>query len=147
MRRIILALTTVIAASSAIALVVSAARADDAPDVKLQQLVDGPQRASDARARDPSRHPYELLHFFGLAENQTVVEIWPGGAGFWTEILAPYLHDHGTYYAATGEGTTEEGRKSNATFAAKLAAHPEIYGKVIVTQFRGDRHEIAPAGS
>lgn len=128
-------------------LVWQAALADDAADLKLQQLVDGPQRSPDAKARDPSRHPYELLHFFGLAENQTVVEIWPGGAGFWTEILAPYLHDKGTYYAATGEGLSEESRKSNAAFAAKLAAHPEIYGKVIVTQFRADRHEIAPAGS
>jgi len=76
-----------------------------------------------------------------------VVEIWPGGTGFWTEILAPYLHDKGTYYAAVSEGTSDEARKGNTTFAAKLAAHPEIYGKVIVTTFAGDRHEIAPAGS
>jgi predicted methyltransferase len=123
------------------------ALADDAPDLKLQQIVAGPQRSPELKARDGARHPYEELHFFGLAENQTVVEIWPGGAGFWTEILAPYLHDKGTYYAAEGEGTTEEGRKANAAFAAKLAAHPETYGKVIVTQFKGDRHEIAPAGS
>src|SRR5689334_11214635 len=118
----------------------SSAGADDTPDAKLQELVAGAQRAPEAKARDPFRHPYEILHFFGLADDQTVVEIWPGGAGFWTEILAPYLHDKGTYYAATGEGTTEEGRKANATFAAKLAAHPELYGKVIVTQFRADRH-------
>ena len=121
--------------------------AEDAPDLKLQEVVAGPQRSPEAKARDVFRHPYDELHFFGLAENQTVVEIWPGGAGFWTEILAPYLHDKGTYYAAGSEGASEEGRKANAAFAAKLAAHPEIYGKVIVTQFRGDRHEIAPAGS
>jgi len=123
------------------------ARADDVPDQKLQQLVAGTQRAPEAKARDPFRHPYELLHFFGLAEDQTVVEIWPGGAGFWTEILAPYLHDKGTYYAAEGEETSDEARKANAAFAAKLAAHPDIYSKVIVTQFGGDRHDIAPAGS
>jgi predicted methyltransferase len=123
------------------------ARADDAPDVKLQTLVAGAQRSPEAKARDPFRHPYEVLHFFGLAEDQTVVEIWPGGAGFWTEMLAPYLHDKGIYYAAVGEDTTDEARKANATFAAKLAAHPEIYGKVVVTTFAGDRHEIAPAGS
>ena len=121
-----------------------AAVADDAPDLKLQQLVAGPQRGPEAKARDVYRHPYDELHFFGLAENQTVVEIWPGGGGFWTEILAPYLHDKGTYYAAGSEGASEEGRKANAAFAAKLAAHPEIYGKVIVTKFKGDRHEIAP---
>ena len=123
------------------------ARADDASDVKLQTLVAGAQRSPEAKARDPFRHPYEVLHFFGLAEDQTVVEIWPGGAGFWTEILAPYLHDKGIYYAAVGEDTTDEARKANATFAAKLAAHPEIYGKVVVITFAGERHEIAPAGS
>jgi predicted methyltransferase len=121
--------------------------ADDAVDAPLQAAVAGPQRSPEAVARDRFRHPYEVLHFFGLAEDQTVVEIWPGGAGFWTEILAPYLHDKGTYYAAVSEGSSDEGRKANATFAAKLAAHPEIYGKVIVTAFGGDRHEIAPAGS
>ena len=137
----------VVAFGLVVTLAGSLARADDAPDAKLQQLVAGPQRAPEAKARDQFRHPYELLHFFGLAEDQTVVEIWPGGTGFWTEILAPYLHDKGTYYAAVSEGTSDEARKGNTTFAAKLAAHPEIYGKVIVTTFAGDRHEIAPAGS
>ena len=137
----------VVAFGLVVTLAGSLARADDAPDAKLQQLVAGPQRAPEAKARDQFRHPYELLHFFGLADDQTVVEIWPGGTGFWTEILAPYLHDRGMYYAAVGEETSDEARKANATFAAKLAAHPEIYGKVIVTTFAGDRHEIAPAGS
>jgi predicted methyltransferase len=30
----------------------------------------------------------------------TVVEIWPGGIGWYTEILAPYLKKHGKLYAA-----------------------------------------------
>ena len=125
------------------------AAADDTPDAKLQQIIAGPQRSPAALARDESRHPYELLHFFGLSEGQTVVEIWPGGAGYWTEILAPYLHDKGRYYAAVGESETgsEETLKSNAAFAAKLAASPAIYDKVVTTEFGGDRHEIAPPGS
>ncbi len=125
----------------------SPVRADDAADPKLQELVAGPQRAPEAKARDQYRHPYEELRFFGLRDDETVVEIWPGGAGFWTEILAPYLHDKGTYYAAVNEDTSDEARKGNATFAAKLAAHPDLYGKVVVTTFAGDRHEIAPPGS
>jgi predicted methyltransferase len=77
-----------------------------------------------------------------------VVEIWPGGAGFWTEILAPYLHDKGTYYAAVEESAaSKESADANAAFAAKLAADPAIYGKVIVTEFGGDRHAIAPDGT
>jgi hypothetical protein len=36
---------------------------------------------------------------------------------------------------------------NEAPFATKLAANPDIYGKVIVTTFGGDRHEIGPAGT
>jgi predicted methyltransferase len=32
-----------------------------------------------------------------------VVEIWPGG-GWYTEILAPYLAERGTYYAGRRAG-------------------------------------------
>src|SRR5579871_3160631 len=101
----------VVAFGLATAISGSLACADDAPDAKLQQLVAGLQRAPEAKARDQFRHPYELLHFFGIADDQTVVEIWPGGTGFWTEILAPYLRDKGTYYAAVSEGTSDEARK------------------------------------
>ena len=80
-------------AASAVSL---AARADGS-DGKLRSLVAGPQRSAAAVARDRFRHPYEVLHFFGLKDGMTVVEIWPGAAGYWTEILAPYLLDHGTY--------------------------------------------------
>jgi predicted methyltransferase len=124
--------------------------ADDVPDTKLQAIVAGPQRSPAAVARDHFRHPYDVLRFFGLADNQTVVEIWPGGGGYWTEILAPYLRDNGRYYAATFEespGGSEELRKGNADFARKLAADPGTYGKVTVTTFAADRHEIAPPGT
>ena len=124
------------------------ARADDAPDAKLQQLVAGAQRAPEAKARDPFRHPYEVLHFFGLAEDQTVVEIWPGGAGFWTEILAPYLHDKGTYYAAESEGSSDEATQGQRHFRRQArGASGHLRQGRSSRQFGGDRHDIAPAGS
>jgi predicted methyltransferase len=125
------------------------AAAADAPDAKLHALVDGPQRTPSFVARDQFRHPYDVLHFFGLKDDMTVVEIWPGGAGFWTEILAPYLHDHGQYYAALDEvaGASEGALKSNAAFAAKMAANPTIYGRVKTTEFAADRHDIASPGT
>jgi predicted methyltransferase len=130
--------------------VANVVRADDQPNLKLKQLVAGAQRSAAAIARDPARHPYEVLHFFGLSEGQTVVEIWPGGTGYWTEILAPYLRDIGRYYAAIGEeseGASQEVVKGNAAFRAKLADRPDLYGKVTVTTFGGDRHGIAPPGT
>ena len=54
----------------------------------------GPQRSEANKARDKYRHPLETLTFFGIKPEITVVEIWPGN-GWYTEILAPFLKDHG----------------------------------------------------
>lgn len=129
--------------------VVSACSTTPQHDAQLQSLVDGPQRSDKNRARDIYRHPYETLTYFGLKGDQTVVEIDPGSGAWWTEILAPYLHDHGQYYAAgpAKDDTDAEAVSSRAGFAAKLASDPAIYGNVKVTEFDGDRFDIAPPGS
>jgi len=118
-------------------------------DTQLQSLVDGPQRSAKNRVRDVYRHPYETLTYFGLKDDQTVVEIDPGSGAWWTEILAPYLRDHGQYYAAgpAADDTSAEAVSSRAGFAAKLASNPAIYDKVKVTEFNGDRFDIAPPGT
>ena len=86
--------------------------------------------------------------FFGIEPDMTVVEIWPGG-GWYTEILAPFLKDQGQYYAAhrNRDTTNERLLKFIARYDAKLAAQPELYGKVIVTQLSRKKGDIAPAGS
>jgi predicted methyltransferase len=118
-------------------------------DPALKSFIDGPQRSEKNRLRDPYRHPAEVLSFFGVKPDSVVVEILPGASGYWTEILAPYLKDKGRYIAANAEAATasEEARKENAGFAAKVAADPADYGKVEVAEFAADRHEIAPPGS
>jgi predicted methyltransferase len=119
-----------------------------AEDAKLTLVAHGPQRTESNRVRDPYRHPVETLAFFGLRDDMTVVEIWPGGSGWWTEILAPYLLDHGRYYAALPEAArSAESRAGRAAFAKKMAGNPALFGKVAVTTFAGDRHAIAPVGS
>src|ERR1700754_1179345 len=60
----------------------------------LAATVAAPTRTEANRARDRYRHPYETLTFFGVKPGDTVVEIWPGG-GWYTEVLAPYLHSGG----------------------------------------------------
>ena len=136
------------AAAGLMALLASPALADG-PDPALKALIDGPQRAAANKARDPFRHPTEVLTFFGIKPDSVVVEILPGAGGYWTEILAPYLRDNGHYVAANGESssTSEETRKDNAGFAAKMAGAPALYDKVEVSEFAADRHAIAPAGS
>lgn len=124
--------------------------ADGSADAQtLAALVDGPQRSEKNRVRDRYRHPVEVLTFFGVKPDQTVVEILPGAGGYWTEILAPYLKAQGHYIAANNEkaSPSPEAQTDNAALAAKLAASPEYYDKVVVTEFGADRVAIAPPGS
>jgi len=120
-------------------------------DLTLEAAVHNPQRSAKFVARDGARHPLEELTFFGVTPQSTVVEIWPGG-GYWTEILAPFLHDHGVYYAALGgkgvsEPANDEAEKLNAAFRAKIAADDATYGKIIPTVLGVGQTDIAPAGS
>jgi predicted methyltransferase len=91
----------------------------------------------------------EVLTFFGVRPDSDVVEILPGAGGYWTEILAPYLRDRGHYTAANGEAASPsaEVQKDNAGFKAKIVADPADYGKVAISEFAADRHDIAPPGS
>jgi predicted methyltransferase len=119
-----------------------------AADSALDKAVADPQRSAGFRDRDSWRHPLEELEFFGLRPDATVVEIWPS-TGYWTEILAPYLHDRGTYYAAglRADSGREGIDKARAALQKKLDANPERYGKATVTQFDIDHYQIAPPGS
>nr|WP_223262902.1 methyltransferase [Sphingobium sp. SCG-1] len=92
------------------------------PHRALTTAVAAPTRTPANVLRDKYRHPVETLSFFGVTPEQTVVEFSPG-AGWYTEILAPLLKDHGTYYAAQEPG------KGFDKLKAKLTATPEIYGK------------------
>jgi predicted methyltransferase len=133
---------------SAAAFALIVASGASAGDEKLASLVAGPQRTDQNRVRDPYRHPAETLEFFGLRDNETVVEIWPGGSGWWTEILAPYLAEHGKLYEALpNPAASDEARKGNEVFAAKMAAAPALYGRVITTTLEGDKDAIAPDGT
>lgn len=128
---------------------VAPAVADDATEAALKAVVAGKHRSEANRARDPYRHPVETLSFFGIRDDMTVVEIFPGG-GWYTEILAPFLHEKGTYYAAglDPESSSEFARRTARAFQDKLAANPELYGKVQVTVLAPpDKTAIAPPGS
>jgi predicted methyltransferase len=122
-----------------------------AADLTLASAVGNPARSEKFVARDKARHPFEELSFFGVTPQSTVVEIWPGG-GYWTEILAPLLHDHGGYYVALqGKGGDEaaaaEADKLNVLLHAKIEADMATYGKVTPTVFGVGQGEIAPPGT
>ncbi len=115
----------------------------------LQALAAGGQRSPANRARDPYRHPLEVLAFFGVPDNAAVVEILPGASGYWTEILAPYLRERGRYIAAINDkdSPTPEAQRDTNDFESKIAADPANYGKIEIVEFHPGAKEIAPAGT
>jgi predicted methyltransferase len=117
--------------------------------VTLEQAIQSEQRGEAQKARDQYRHPQQTLEFFGIQPNMTVVEIWPGAGGWYTEILAPYLRDQGKLYEAVyNSEDSNYYNKSNQRYQGKLATMPSVYDKVQLSTFMPpDQLEIAPAGS
>lgn len=115
-----------------------AAEAVDGTDAATLALLDtaiaGDHRSEANRARDRYRHPRETLAFFGLRSDMSVMEVWPGGGGWYTEILAPVLRDRGVLYAGQWDPAMDNKfvQDSLRTFAAKLESRPDVYDKVRV---------------
>ena len=139
---------TALFAMAGLTLAYAAAAGADSVDPKLVAAVNSDFRPAADRARDPYRHPLQTLTFFGIKPTMTVVELWPFG-GWYTQILAPYLHDRGTLYAAAmdPDSTSAEDKQYNSELAAMLAAHPDVYGKVQVTVLAPHKMQIAPDGT
>ena len=122
---------------------------DTATAAAIERALAGDQRAAGSHERDAQQHPVDTLLFFGLKPDMTVAEVWPGTAGWYTEILAPLLAERGKLYEAQMPAApgNEYVTASLAAFADKLAARPDIYGKVTVTSLGAAGGEIAPPGS
>ena len=118
--------------------VAPAAKKTDAPPVSdaatlaaLDQALLSSTRSEANRARDAARHPRETLAFFGLRSDMTVMEVWPGGNGWYAEILAPVLQAHGRYIAAEHDPKSSAyAQETVRALKAKLDAAPELYGQV-----------------
>ena len=115
----------------------------------IEHALAAAHRSAENRARDASRHPLDTLLFFGIKPDMTVAETWPGPEGWYTEILAPLLADAGKLYAAQmpAAAGNEFVTTSLARYSEKLAARPDLYGKVTVTTLGPAGTDIAPAAS
>lgn len=121
--------------------------ADD--EQRLRDLITADHRVAANIERNEFRNPVETLQFFGLESGMTVVEVLPG-AGWYTEILAPFLKDNGTYYAAHFSPNASLSYQPPAVerFRQMLLNNQEIYDETIVTHLNPPAEtEIAPAGS
>lgn len=114
----------------------------------LAHWLSAPHRTPGNVVRDIHRHPVETLAFFGVKDNNTVVEILPGSRGYYLEILAPYLKARGVYIAANrDELAAPRYLADHMKFLARLKEDAALFDKVRVTKFNADRHDIAPQGS
>ncbi len=134
----------------------AAAEAGQAPvaDTALSDAIAGSWRDPKNVARDAYRNPRETLGFFGVTANETVLEITPGGSGWYAEILAPYLRDDGTYIAAmidpmvVAESRSRDYHyKSMEDLKARLAKSPAQFDRVRFAAFDPKQPTFAAAGS
>ncbi|MCG8414906.1 MAG: methyltransferase [Pseudomonadales bacterium] len=115
----------------------------------LESLVVGEHRSETNISRNKFRHPVDTLNFFGLRPDMTVIEILPS-RGWYTEIIAPYVRDHGKYYAAhfSPNATASYMPPNLRSFEEKISNEPELYGRITVRHLNPP-HEvvIAPPNS
>ncbi|WP_333585658.1 class I SAM-dependent methyltransferase [Phenylobacterium sp.] len=139
--------TLAIAGALSALMLASAAQAED---VVLKEVIAGPQRSDDHRARDEARNPYDSLVFWGLKPGQTVIEISPG-SGYWTEILAPYAaRTEGSYVAGVADlddaSLSDGARRARAAFEAKYA-DAAVFGDVTYVGFGAASAPLGAPGS
>ncbi len=118
------------------------------PDAALAAAIAGDWRDAKNSARDEYRHPRETLSFFGVTPDQTVIEITPG-AGWYSEILAPYLRDKGRYIAALAKSSDPNsyGGRNNKALRDKFAADAAHYGKAVAVEFDAKAPAFGAPGS
>ena len=117
------------------------ASASQLTSAQLDKAIAGSWRSEQNKARDQYRHPREMLTFFGIRPDMTVIEIWPSG-GWFTEILAPFLHDNGHYI-----GAVEAGSKSTAALQKKFSFAPAQYGNAKFVEFNHKAPVLGAPGS
>jgi predicted methyltransferase len=122
--------------------------AEKAGPATLESAVAGDWRLPADRARDAWRHPVETLKFWELKPGQTVVEFWPG-AGWYTDILGPFLADtHGRLYEAelqASDPSDPAAAEIVEGFKRKLSEKKKLYGEVTFTAFGPTSGPVAPA--
>lgn len=95
----------------------------------IEEAVSSDLRTPENRARDVYRHPVETLKFFGLEPQMTVIEVSPG-AGWYLEILAPYLATQGRYIMAAPVADKPYFVAHAEKIALWKAAHPHAGAKI-----------------
>ena len=91
----------------------------------LEAAISSEERSPKNVTRDSSRHPYETLTFFEIKPSMKVVELSPGG-GWYSEILANYIHKPGKLIAAHFDKDSQRTyfQRSRASFERRVNEDP-----------------------
>lgn len=118
---------------------------------QLTKAANGDWRSDAHKARNQYRHPVKTLMFFGIKPEMTVVELNPGGGGWYTEVLAPFLHDHGQLIEPVipGEHASQYAERSYKAFKKKMTSDEKVYGhvKMIAAFSPKNNPTLGPANS
>jgi len=98
----------------------------------LEQVIKSESRTAEYKKRDIYRNPFDTLSFFKINNKMTVIELQPSGgnspAGWYTEILAPYLKNNGLLIAAHFNPEESDWRaKMRSNFELLIEEKPEYY--------------------
>lgn len=114
----------------------------------LEGVLAAEHRSDADKARDGARRPADVLAFFGVEADMSVVEVWPGG-GWYTHVLAPYAKQGGGSYIAAHWDTS-----SGSEFIIKglqrykdTFADADIYGAFTISGLSGATTSIADDNS
>ncbi|EIK98269.1 hypothetical protein PMM47T1_03359 [Pseudomonas sp. M47T1] len=141
MKRLLLAGLAAACAAPAFALTLAAvAPPSTVSDKTFNSALKGSWRDPANSARDRYRHPRQTLQFFGLRQDQSVIEITPGN-GWYSEVLAPLLKDHGQYTAAVQSSGSAD------TLKQKFATDAPHYGKAQLLTFDPKSPKFGPDDS
>jgi len=116
----------------------------------LEWAVAGDWREPADRARDGWRHPAQSLRFWDVRPGITVVEFWPG-AGWYSDIIAPYLNRNGgrlvaVQFQAGASGDPAEAQIVKA-YRRRFLGRPDLYGRPTLSAFGPATGAVAPAAS
>ena len=129
-----ISVAAVCGASACLASPDSGAKTPRNGDMALAVAVASPVRSPQNVSRDVYRHPKESLSFWGLKPGMAILEIWPG-AGYWTEILAPYAKaTNGSYLAALSSASQPLPAKFSQT---------SVYGPIATSVFNENSPPLA----
>ena len=118
-----------------------------AAGLTVQAVVDGSWRTPQDRARDGARHPIESFTFWGLKPNMTVAEIRPG-AGYWTDLLAPYLAAGGGKLIVTSgdpDKMTDAQKAGRDRYLKRYQDNPALFGTLEVGVFAANSDKLLAA--